>query len=103
MVAGTEAVASTHAPDRPSNGEWSELHKEWCNTIFLSESLEFELVFRATIKPAHLRRIRIHLDRSLVFALSFLFANGPSGPRKDLQQPVLFLQSPQAMREVFCR
>jgi hypothetical protein len=28
-----------------------DLHKEWCNFIFLPEALENRLVFRATIEP----------------------------------------------------
>jgi hypothetical protein len=31
----------------------SFLHKEWCNNIFNSRSLESAPVFRATIKPAY--------------------------------------------------
>ena len=30
-----------------------ELHKEWCKQNFVAESLEIDLVFRATIKPAY--------------------------------------------------
>ena len=33
----------------------SDLHKEWCNEIFISSPLEKDLVFRATIKPAYQR------------------------------------------------
>jgi hypothetical protein len=37
----------------------SDLHKEWCNEIFISRTVESVSVFRATIKPAYQRRISI--------------------------------------------
>jgi hypothetical protein len=49
------------------------LHKEWCNKKNLSQSLEIDLVFRATIKPAYQRRFPIQRI-ALWFTLSFLFA-----------------------------
>jgi hypothetical protein len=53
-----------------------DLHKEWCNEIFVSRSLEFDLVIRATIKPAYQRRFSIRRGFALWFTLSFLFAMG---------------------------
>jgi hypothetical protein len=47
-------------------GNGRELHKEWCNPIFISDSLENDLFFRATIKPAYQRRFSIHLSLALV-------------------------------------
>jgi hypothetical protein len=43
-----------------------DLHKEWCNAIFISSTLEIVLVFRATIKPAYQRRFSVHLGRTLI-------------------------------------
>jgi hypothetical protein len=47
-------------------GEFNRFHKEWCNKIIVPRTLEIDLVFRATIKPAYQRRISIRLGRTLV-------------------------------------
>jgi hypothetical protein len=57
----------------------SDLHKEWCNKKNVGQSLEMDLVFRATIKPAYQRRISIHLGRALVFVVVSL-RNGVALP-----------------------
>jgi hypothetical protein len=62
----------------------SILHKEWCNLILISHSLETVPVFRATIKPASQCRFFLTEDRTLV-AWSFLFAMEYSSWRGDLQ------------------
>ena len=56
-----------------------DLHKEWCNEIFVPISLEFDSVIRATIKPAYQRRFSIHRIFALWLTLSFLFAMGSTG------------------------
>jgi hypothetical protein len=50
-------------------GRGRGLHKEWCNKKIVVHSLEIDLVFRATIKPAYQRRNSIHLDRTLAYVV----------------------------------
>jgi hypothetical protein len=85
--AAAEENASAHSGPAPSQrldltmdhrarGTPIDLHKEWCNEIFVFRSLEFDLVIRATIKPAYQRRFSIHQGFALWLTLSFLFAMG---------------------------
>ena len=71
-----------------------ELHKEWCKQNFVAESLEIDLVFRATIKPAYQRRISIHLDRTLVYVVVSL--------RKGRSEPGAEFSSKQRFSPLAC-
>ena len=60
-----------------------DLHKEWCNEIFISDDLKIDLVFRATIKPAYQRRFPF-TGSHFGSLLSFLFAMGVSKPNAKI-------------------
>jgi hypothetical protein len=76
------------------------LHKEWCKQNFVAESLEIDLVFRATIKPAYQRRIPFNWI-ALWFTLSFLSAMGGLNPERSSPANSVSLHSPvQAMRDI---
>jgi hypothetical protein len=59
-------VASKNADRRKPDGTFT---RNGATQFFISQSLEIDFVFRANIKPAYQRRIRIIPERSLVPAV----------------------------------
>ena len=79
-----------------------DLHKEWCNEIFVSRSLEFDLVIRATIKPAYQRRFPTHRGFALWLTLSFLFERGRLKPSRRSPATGLDLNRLWVVRDSCC-
>jgi hypothetical protein len=75
-------------------GLLTDLHKEWCNKKNVQQSLEMDLVFRATIKPAYQRRFSNSSGSYFGLRCRFSSRWDSKYRSEDLQQPALFSACP---------